>query len=593
MNFSPLKIAQLGAAIKNTSLRYPFIILLMAFATFLALFNLWIINEHGNDQSFEGFRWAFILASGLPLYVGYFIWYENQTFSKRIYNAALLALTIGIHFYIGQHIYSLDIESSSNHEPYWIMSWLIIIHLYPSILPFFQSRKLKGFWNFNHWMFSNFIASSFYILLIYAGIALALGGIQLLLFENLNWKAYLTFLFLLIGIFHPIFFLSSAPSDDEEELGSTNLLALQRIQQWILSPLVVIYLSILYVYMGKIIVQQTLPKGWVSIWILLFSIIGLLNWLLARPFVSENASKWSMTSRRFFLYLFPLIGLLWYAILYRLLEYGLTETRAIVVFIAVFLTAVSLIFFWKPKTHIIAIPSILLVIAFIYINGGPLSASQLSYQSQLRQLEKIKNEPHTFTAEHAKDVLRYLSDYHPKQVNEYCFQCDSASISDVEDFYWSITQIEKCDLKFKEDSNVVTEDELSQLYINNEGPISIAGYSEIVPINNIDDIWDHSFSNGTKAKIIADVVSNPDHENEILQILISDNDKNSQSFFMGNQLKEIVEYWKREQQPWNIGKKIVFDFNFQGKGYRFISTYIVYEVDSKRVSRIDGYLLQK
>lgn len=595
MNFSPLKIAQLGAAIKNTSLRYPFIILLMAFATFLALFNLWIINEHGNDQSFEGFRWAFILASGLPLYVGYFIWYENQTFSKRIYNAALLALTIGIHFYIGQHIYSLDIESSSNHEPYWIMSWLIIIHLYPSILPFFQSRKLKGFWNFNHWMFSNFIASSFYILLIYAGIALALGGIQLLLFEDLCWKAYLTFLFLLIGIFHPIFFLSSAPSDDEEELGSTNLLALQRIQQWILSPLVVIYLSILYVYMGKIIVQQTLPKGWVSIWILLFSIIGLLNWLLARPFVSENASKWSMTSRRFFLYLFPLIGLLWYAILYRLLEYGLTETRAIVVFIAVFLTAVSLIFFWKPKTHIIAIPSILLIIAFIYINGGPLSASQLSYHSQMRHWNLIKSNPSQYTYDQAVNVLRYLSDYHPNQVSSFCLDCDTISNLEVNEYNWASQQIENTDWELKQDTSVFFENEYTDLIIESAGPLKITGYSEMVSISRNSN-WDlQNFSNGYSARIIAHVVSNPENQNETLQIVMQDPSGNQESFFFGNQLKTMVDDWKenKNNQDRNIEGQITFDFNFQGRSFRFLSTYISYEIDSNRIYGINGELLMK
>lgn len=595
MNFSPLKISQLATAIKNTGLRFPFIITLMALSTCFALINLWNISEDGPNQSFEGFRWALILGSGLPLYVAYFIWFENQSLSNRFNNGALLALTIAIHFYLGQHIFHLNAETINENEPFWIVSWLIIIHLYPSILPFFKARNLKDFWAFNHWMFSNFIASTFYILLIYAGIELALGGIQLLLFENLSWKMHITFLILLIGIFHPIFFLSSAPSSDQKEIESLNLLALQRIHQWILSPLVVIYLSILYVYFAKIIFQQSLPKGWVSIWILLFSIIGLLNWLLARPFVSSETNSWGITSRRFFLYLLPLIGLLWWAILYRLLEYGMTETRAIVVFLAVFLTTVALIFYWKPKTHIAIIPSVLLIMTLLYINGGPLSANQLSFQSQLNQWNQIKIEPNNYTLDQAEDVLRYLSDHHPEKVTEYCVKCDSMSLAEVNQYYWANEQIQSCTWTFAQDTATFIENEFTQLYIEDDGPISTEGFSEIIPISRNNGMEDNVFSNGFSAILIADEVSDPEHQNEKLQVSLRDNSGKQESFFFGQLLENIISKWEKKQQPSmrTISDKIVFDFDFQGKKFRFVSDYINYETTTLRVDAISGYLMMK
>jgi len=595
MNFSPLKVGQLGSAIKNTTLRFPIIITLMGLATFFALFNLWMIQDDISHQSFEGFRWAIILGAGLPLYVGYFIWQENQTFSNRLTNGGLFLITILIHLYLAQHIYHWDIERTTNQEPFWIISWLIIIHLYPSFLPFFQGRKLKDFWAFNHWMFSNFIASSFYILLIYAGIELALGGIQLLLFEDLSWKIHIGFLFLLIGIFHPIFFLSSAPSSAIPEIESGNLLALQRIQQWILSPLVIIYLSILYLYFGKIVAQQELPKGWVSIWILLFSIIGLLNWLLARPFVSENKSKWGITSRRFFLYLFPLIGLLWYAIAYRLLEYGLTETRAIVVFLAIFLTSVSVLFFIRPKSHIVCIPGILCIIALLYINGGPISAAHLSFQSQMRQWEKIKSNPQDYTLNHAENVLRYLSDFHPEKVSSYCVACDTMSLAEVNQYNWTNDQIQSCNWAFQKDSIELTENEYTQLFIQNNDPILIQGFSEIIPITRYNDREDNLFSNGFSAVIIADVVSDPDHQNEKLQISMRDSKGKVQSFFFGKWFDSILEKWQKKQNlsDMTLNDKITFDFSFQGRDFRFISDDINYEISSQRVEAISGYLLMK
>ena len=203
MNFSPLKISQLASTIKNTAIRFPLIMGLMTCASLFALNNLWMLPKDGANQSFEGFRWAIILGAGLPLYIGYNIWYEHQSYSSRFTNGAILGLTVLIHLYIGHHILELNAETVNENEPFWIISWLIIIHLYPALLPFLKGRKLTDFWSFNHWMFSNFIASTFHILLIYAGIELALGGIQLLLFEDLSWKFHITFLILLIGIFHP------------------------------------------------------------------------------------------------------------------------------------------------------------------------------------------------------------------------------------------------------------------------------------------------------------------------------------------------------------------------------------------------------
>jgi hypothetical protein len=349
------------------------------------------------------------------------------------------------------------------------------------------------------------------------------------------------------------------------------------------------------VYFAKIIFQQSLPKGWVSIWILLFSIIGLLNWLLARPFVSSETNAWGVTSRRFFLYLLPLIGLLWWAILYRLLEYGMTETRAIVVFLAVFLTIVALIFYWKPKTHIAVIPGVLLLITLLYINGGPLSANQLSLQSQLNQWNNIKSEPSNYNLEQAEDVLRYLSDHHPEKVNEYCVKCDSMSLAQVNQYFWASEQIQSCTWTFAQDTSTFVENEFTQLYIEDDGPISTEGFSEIIPINRNNGMEDNVFSNGYSAVLIADVVSDPDHQNEKLQISIRDNSGKRESFFFGQLLENIIAKWEKKQQPSmrTISDKIVFDFDFQGKKFRFVSDYLNYETTTLRVDAISGYLLMR
>ena len=598
MNFSPLKLSHLKETILTTAHRYPIIMVLQGIATLCALFNLMIFDfdQSFESVSFEGFRWALIIAAGLPLYVGYFLWFESQDWSMRLSRSLIFALTIALHIYIGQHIYQLSEDSNGYQEPFWMLSWLIIIHLFSVLLPFWNARPLADFWSFCYWMFSNFIASTFYIGLIYAGIALGLSAFQLLIYQDLDPKFYFFFLILLVGIFHPLFFLSSAPQDNQTSVMENALLRLQRVQQWILSPLVIIYLSILYLYAGKILFQASLPKGWVSIWILLFSCIGVLNWLLGQFFESTpTGSSWKITSRKFFWYLLPLIVLLWIAIGYRLLEYGLTEVRAIVVYLAVFLSINALYFGFVSKVKIIFLPLSLLIIALIYQNGGPLSAKSLSFSSQMKQWNQIKNAPNDNTYDDAKNVLRYLSSYHSEKAAEYCLQCDSAFIQPgfVNNYEWANEQLNESKLTFKEDTSEVAIS--SYVRVESKGPINILGYSECIPISNQTPDEYQAFGDEITAYIRIENVSDPAHQNERLAIILSKQSEVIHTAFIGNLQAELEK--KIESERINgetfVREKFSIDFDFDGKSYRFVTSDIGYDVSEQKIYNIQGYLLRK
>ena len=133
------------------------------------------------------------------------------------------------------------------------------------------------------------------------------------------------------------------------------------------------------------------------------------------------------------------------------------------------------------------------------------------------------------------------------------------------------------------------------MYIEDDGPISTEGFSEIIPINRNNGMEDNVFSNGYSAVLIADVVSDPDHQNEKLQISIRDNSGKRESFFFGQLLENIIAKWEKKQQPSmrTISDKIVFDFDFQGKKFRFVSDYLNYETTTLRVDAISGYLLMR
>ena len=104
---------------------------------------------------------------------------------------------------------------------------------------------------------------------------------------------------------------------------------------YILSPALVIYTLILYVYIFLILINWTLPEGGVAYLVLSFLVVGLVCHLL-RLQVEKRHFEW-------FYKAFPAIAvaplvLLWVGIIRRVGEYGFTETRIYLAALAALVT---------------------------------------------------------------------------------------------------------------------------------------------------------------------------------------------------------------------------------------------------------------
>ena len=87
----------------------------------------------------------------------------------------------------------------------------------------------------------------------------------------------------------------------------------------------------------------------------------------------------------------PLLVMLWIAICTRVLAYGLTESRALVLYLAIWLTFISLYNGFYKRRSLLAFPISLFIITFLYQWGGPLSAHSISFKSQSKRTEEIMN----------------------------------------------------------------------------------------------------------------------------------------------------------------------------------------------------------
>ncbi|MCX6164832.1 MAG: DUF4153 domain-containing protein [Ignavibacteriae bacterium] len=220
-------------------------------------------------------------------------------------------------------------------------------------------------------------------------------SVAILSFDNLfevhiNSKIYGQLFFFILGVFNTWFFLSGLPNNfDGLESQDFYPKGLKIFTQYVLLPLVFIYLLILYLYMGKIILHWQLPMGWVSYLVLGFSVTGIFSLLLIEPLRELEGINWiKKFSKWFYLILFPLIILLFIAILRRTGEYGITERRYFVFVLAVWLTVMAIYFSISKIKNIKIIPYSLCLIAFL-TSFGPWGAFSLSERSQMRRLEEI------------------------------------------------------------------------------------------------------------------------------------------------------------------------------------------------------------
>jgi hypothetical protein len=288
--------------------------------------------------------------------------------------------------------------------------YFITSHLLASFLPFIMGMRKDLFWNFNQWMFSRFAVSSIFTGIIALGLGLAIGAIQLL-FGELSEKFVFELILTVSGLFHVLFFFAGTPS----ELNKGNWVvdppkSFRILIQYILVPFVVLYLTILYIYLAKILFTFDLPKGNVSIWILVFCTLGILTILLAEPFRNVESNWVGKFAKIFYWLMLPLLVMLWIAVCTRVLAYGITESRALVLYLAIWLTFISLYNGFYKKKSLLAFPISLFIITFLYQWGGPLSAHSISFKSQSIRTAEIMSRDR-IDEEELRSQLNYMYYY--------------------------------------------------------------------------------------------------------------------------------------------------------------------------------------
>jgi hypothetical protein len=382
-----LSLSRIFEGAKDTFTRFPFVILSSAVG---ALAMIWVIQLEGDTVKTNLhvlYNVAMVASLGIPFLFSLAMFAESRNFKEKF---NLLMQICGAGLLIVYYFTLSPAEDFNDIVRYFLFSFAF--HLLAAFSPFLGKKNSIPFWDFNQKIFLRFLIAGLYSGVLYAGLSIALLSFDKLFDVGVNPNRYPQLFFFLAGIFNPWFFLSGIQGhadikQSEEKFSYPK--GLKIFTQYVLLPIVVVYLVILYMYLGKIILQWNLPMGWVSYLVIGFSTAGIFSLLLIYPLKDIIENKWiKIFSRSFYLSLLPLIVLLFLAIFKRTGEYGITERRYFVIVLAFWLSAITVYFIFNKFRNIKIIPVSLCLIA-ILTSFGPWSAFSVSQRSQIARLEEI------------------------------------------------------------------------------------------------------------------------------------------------------------------------------------------------------------
>lgn len=155
---------------------------------------------------------------------------------------------------------------------------------------------------------------------------------------------------------------------------------------YILTPALLVYTAILYLYLLKIAFEWSLPKGGLAYMVFAFTMIAVVA-KACQPLLGKRIYGWYFD--RFSLIALPAAAMFWIGTLYRIGEYGFTEARVYLMVCGLVMTlTLGLLLFRRAGRYLyVTLGAMFLFALFTYV--PPLSAERIALRSQSERVASI------------------------------------------------------------------------------------------------------------------------------------------------------------------------------------------------------------
>jgi len=372
-------VDQLVRGARTSAGRFPLVLLSAAAAAVAGA----LLPDSPIEDTLAGIIYAASL--GIPLLLAVDLAAERLRLPQSgRWVARLLAVAVLVAMYIGRLSWTGPVD---------VLRYVQVSvagHLLVAVSPYLTVREWNGFWQYNRRLLLRFLMSAVFSGVLYVGLVIALLAVDNLLGIEVPDRTYFRLWCVIAFLFNTWFFISGVPEDLEALDRVTDYPPpLKVLGQYILSPLVTVYLLILTAYLGRILVTRVWPSGWIGYLVSSVAAAGILSLLLLYPIEERQENRWVRNYARWFYFgLIPANVMLLLAIWKRIQQYSITEPRYFLVILSLWLAGISLFYAFSRSRNIKVIPATLALLAVVTI-GGPWSAYAVSRRSQTARLEGL------------------------------------------------------------------------------------------------------------------------------------------------------------------------------------------------------------
>ena len=331
--------------------------------------------------------WALWRAAslGLPLFTAVTLLGERRQLAP---SARWVASGLGAALLVALYFFFERWEALSLPQRYGHLT--VTLHLAVAVVPYAGVDEPHGFWHYNRSLFFRFLLATLYAGALFAGLAVALAAVDNLLGIEVADPQYARLFFLIAYFFHPVFFLAGVPADFARlERSRYYPAGLKVFSQFIMLPLVAVYITILTIYLGKILVTGTWPSGWTGYLVSSLAVAGIFSLLLVHPERMRPERGWvDRYALAFWIGILPSAGMVLLALWQRFEQYGITERRYLLGVLAVWLAVTALYRAITRTREVKGIPLTLAIIGAVTF-VGPWSAYAVAERSQVARMEGI------------------------------------------------------------------------------------------------------------------------------------------------------------------------------------------------------------
>lgn len=407
MNF----ISTLSQNALSSFKRFPLALVWVTFGS-VFLIGLYATDDYEVIRTYEALSLTLVVSVSWLIGTQFISEGLGHNSSSRIVFKSVCLLLIGLFYYY------LEVLSEDISEIEYSRFFLLLLagHVLVVFAAFIKTWNAEQFWNYLKSLAFALIRSALYALVLFIGLSIAIAAFDFLFDVKFNSYIYLQNLVFCLGIVNTFIFLNDFPKVNELDKSIEFNKAIKVLVVYILIPLSLLYIVIVYAYAIKILVEWELPRGWVTYLISALSILAFIIHMVIEPIREMHKSK--LIKKFFPLYFYailPLIPLLFIALFKRISDYNFTELRYFGLVLAIWITVMLFYMIFSKTKRLTVYPKLFFI--FIMISTfGPLSAFKISINAQLSELEKImaemdKKEIKSFSKEEYdrfESIVKYL-----------------------------------------------------------------------------------------------------------------------------------------------------------------------------------------